>query len=449
MKRRILEDLVQWKEKRDRKPLILSGARQVGKTYILQEFGKKCFNKFHYINFEHDEKVSTIFNSKMDPQKIINDLRLYLNTPIDILNDLIIFDEIQQCDKALTSLKYFEENMPELHLCCAGSLIGIHTSESSFPVGKVDLLKMYPLSFDEFLTGCGDERYSEFLKNVTLTDGISELIHAELWDKLKIYFVVGGMPEVVKKFDENKDDLYSAFQVTRQAQDTLINTYTADFAKHSGKENAMYLERMWKNIPSQLAQEQDGSAPKFKFKGIIPGVKSYLRLMGPIDWLEKAGLAIKVPIAHSAQIPLSAYTKENFFKLYVFDVGILGAISHLSPKTILDYNYGSYKGYFAENFVAQELLNYNQHPFYCWREGSAEVEFLIEHNGDTIPIEVKSGWVTQSKSLRVFAQKYNPKFSVIMSAKNISTNSRSKIHNYPLYLTSRFEEILGAGEFNI
>ncbi len=435
MKRKILKDLVQWKEKKGRKPLILNGVRQVGKTYILHEFGKKHFNNYHYINFEKDEKAIKIFDRALGPLNIINNLRLYLDRSIDASHDLVIFDEIQECPKALTSFKYFQEDMPELALCGAGSLIGVHLGESSFPVGKVDLLKMYPLTFDEFLQGTGDERYSEYLRNFTPKDTLSDLIHEEMWNRLKIYFVVGGLPEVVQKYAENKEDIYRAFQIVRQTQDTLINNYGADIAKHSGKENALYIERVWRSMASQLSRELNGAAPKFKFKDIIPGVTSYLRLMGPIDWLEKAGLAIKVPIIQSAQVPLSAYQKENFFKLFVFDVGILAALSRLSPTTIMDYDYGSYKGYFAENFIAEMLLAYGHSPFYCWREQTAEIEFLIDYSGNTIPIEVKSGRVTQSKSLRVFIQKYNPKYAIIMSAKNFSWDQQSKIYNYPLYLT--------------
>ncbi|MCP5103152.1 MAG: DUF4143 domain-containing protein, partial [bacterium] len=212
----------------------------------------------------------------------------------------------------------------------------------------------------------------------------------------------------------------------------------ADMAKHSGKQNSMHINRLWRNIPSQLAREQGGSAPKFKFKDVIPGIKGYSRLSGIIDWLLTAGLIIKVQIINKALLPLSAFTGENAFKLYFFDVGILGAVSQLTPRTILDYDYGTYKGYFAENFVAQEFIGSGVDMLFCWRETTAEVEFLREIEGKVYPIEVKSGWVTKSKSLNVFDGKYSPDYRVVMSARNLKINLARKLHYYPLYLASRF-----------
>jgi hypothetical protein len=250
--------------------------------------------------------------------------------------------------------------------------------------------------------------------------------------------VVGGLPEVVQTYSDNKEDLFTALNLVRKKQEDLISTYHADMAKHSGKQNAMQLERLWRNIPAQLAREQDGSAPKFKFKGVIPGIKGYSRLSGTIDWLKTAGLIIQTYIANSGQLPFSAYIKDNFFKLYLFDVGMLGAISNLPPKTIIGYDYGSYKGYYAENFVAQEFLCSGTSEIYSWKEKTAEVEFLREIEGDVLPIEIKSGWVTRAKSLRVFADKYDPEYRTVMSANNLHIDRDNKIHRYPLYLASRF-----------
>jgi hypothetical protein len=224
----------------------------------------------------------------------------------------------------------------------------------------------------------------------------------------------------------------------REKQIDLIRDYIADIAKHSGKLNAMHIERVWRNIPAQLAKAQDGSAPKFRFKGVVPGISAYSRLSGTIDWLDAAGLIIKVQIVNSGQLPSSAYVTENRFKLFCFDIGILGAMSRLPPKSILDYDYGTYKGYFAENYIAQEFRYAGISQLYSWNEKTAEVEFLREVKGEVLPVEVKSGWVTQSKSLKVFSEKYKPRYQTIMSARNLNINHSNRTHNYPLYLASHF-----------
>ncbi|KPA11649.1 ATPase AAA [Candidatus Magnetomorum sp. HK-1] len=438
MKRHLITELIKWKHNRDRKPLILKGARQVGKTYLLEAFGNECFPDYHILNFEKDEQISRIFEDDLNPKRIIQELCFKLDKEIIINKDLLIFDEIQNCPKALTSLKYFQEHLGELALCAAGSLLGIQLSESSFPVGKVEFLNLYPMSFEEFLDGIGDKKSINFVRNIKIDDSIPEIVHTHLWNQLKIYFIVGGLPEVVKTYSEQKDNLFNALKQVRKKQDDLITTYHADMAKHSGKQNAMRLERLWRNIPAQLARDQNSSAPKFKFKNIIPGINRFSQLVSVIDWLKAAGLIIQTHITNSGKLPFSAYTKENFFKLYLFDVGILGALSQLPPKSILDYDYGSYKGYFAENFIAQEFMSSGVKEVYSWKERTAEVEFLREVNGDVLPIEVKSGWVTQAKSLKVFSQKYQPPYRTIMSANNLFVDHKNKLHRYPLYFASKF-----------
>lgn len=437
MKRDIFKKLVAWKEKKGRKVLILRGVRQVGKTTILKSLGETYFSKTHYLNFEKEERLGKIFESDLDPTRILNELRFALNRPINAKEDLLIFDEIQECPRALTSLKYFQEEMPELHLCAAGSLLGVHLGETSFPVGKVEFLNMYPMSFEEFLQGTDESQLFGLLRDRKPQDPIPDIAHDQLWNHLKKYFVIGGLPEVVQIYKEKKEDLFQAINSVREKQEDLITAYIADMAKHSGKQNAMHLERLWRAVPSQLARQQDGSAPKFQFKGILPNVKGHSRLASVIDWLESAGLIIKVKVANSGLLPFSAYTKENFFKLYLFDVGILGALSRLPPKTLLDYNYGSYQGYFAENFIAEEFITSGVSPLHGWREKTAEVEFLREEEGEVLPVEVKSGWVTQSKSLKVFAEKYKPPCKVLMSAKNLRFDKINKTAHIPLYLASR------------
>ena len=266
---------------------------------------------------------------------------------------------------------------------------------------------------------------------------LPDIIHQHLWQLLKIYFITGGLPEVVSVYIENKENLLQALQAVRDKQNTLITAYNADFAIHSGKVNAMHIHRVWHSIPEQLARLQDGTSARYQFKGVIPGFSRYAGLVGPIDWLKAAGLIIRVPVCHAAELPLSAYTKENIFKLYCFDVGILGALSQLPPAAIMEYDYGTYKGYFAENFVAQEFLA-NESELYSWTEGNAEVEFLRIQNTKVIPVEVKSGWVTQAKSIKVFQQKYASPYRVIMSAKNLKIDPINKVHHYPLYLCGMF-----------
>lgn len=438
MRRAYLEKLIHWKSKPDRKPLILKGVRQVGKTYLLKHFGNEYFPAVHYLNFEKDSQLAKIFEQNLDPQRIISEIELYLSRKINKEKDLVIFDEIQICPRALTSLKYFQEEMPELALASAGSLLGIYLGPVSFPVGKVDILTLYPMSFEEFLIAVDEKMAYEFLKQVTFDTKVPEILHDRLWRNLKLYFIVGGLPEAVATFSLNKNSLYEALEMVRSKQKDVINAYYADIAKHSGKENAMHIERVFRAVPLQLAQAQDGNAKKFSFKGVIPGVDRYSRLTGPIDWLQACGLIIKVPICHLAKLPLLAYTKENIFKLYVFDVGVLGAMSTLAPKVIYDYDYGSFKGYFAENFVAQEFLYAGAHFLYSWHEKNSELEFLQELDGKIIPVEVKSGWVTQAKSLKVFRERYHPPYSIIFSAKNLSVNDAKDLIRSPLYLANQF-----------
>ena len=438
MKRTLLLKLKEWKEKARRKPLIVRGVRQAGKTYILKEFGRNSFPHTHYINFETDKAACSLFQENLSPKVLIQKLSFVLGTPIDKDRDLLIFDEIQECPRALTSLKYFEEEMPEQAVCCAGSLLGLHLGPVSFPVGKVNFLNMYPMSFREFLTALEEEQALIFLDEAQSTKTLPEIVHTHLWERFKWYCITGGLPEAVQTFVKKRDNLFLAFKEVREVQNELITAYLADMAKHSGEVNAMHLDRLWKAIPEQLAKSQDASAKKFVFKDVIPGINRYDRLIGVLDWLEKAGLIIRVPIVNRGHLPFAAYSKENTFKLFLFDVGILGALSQLAPKEILDQEYGSYKGYFAENFVAQEFLCNGEEQLYSWQENTAEVEFLRQIDGKVIPIEVKSGWVTHAKSLHLFAAKYHSPYRVIFSAHNLwfgdKARDKAPLFRFPLYM---------------
>ncbi len=437
MERTISNQLVSWMKKRPRKPLIVRGARQVGKTYSLAEFGNKNFKACHYLNFEEDEQLTSIFAKDLKPDRILKELEFYLDSSISVQEDILFFDEIQACPRALNSLKYFQEKKPNLAIVAAGSLLGVELSDVSFPVGKVEFIDMHPLSFVEFLNATGDHASYSFLKEFHKNLDIPEIVHQRLWQQMKNYMIVGGLPEAVNTWNDNRKTPFAAFKAVRKVQKDLLTSYLVDMAKHSGKQNSMHLERLWNNIPNQLAREQDGSAAKFKIKNVIPGVRGYERLAGSIDWLVKAGLINKVVMVNSGNLPFSAYARENSFKLYCFDTGLLGALADLSPKTILDYDYGSYKGYFAENFAAQEFRWAENLTLHYWRERTAEVEFIREVEGTVLPIEIKSGWVTQAKSIKVFAEKYNPPYRIILSGRSFRLDHKNRVHSYPLYLAGK------------
>lgn len=435
--REIFAKLESWKVSRNRKPLLLWGARQVGKTFILKEFGRKSFKKFHYLNFEDNESLGDIFEGDLKTDRIIKDLKFALNSDIDTKNDILILDEIQSCQKALTSLKYFNENLPELAICSAGSLLGLSLGEGSFPVGQVDILRLFPVTFKEFLAGIEDNPSLEFFESFNPQTELTATIHKHIWENFKTYLVVGGLPAAINTFIEHRDNTFEAFRRVREVQQSLRSGYLADVARHSGKINSMHIERVLRSIPAQMSASVDTSIKRFRFTGVVPGISQYSRLVGAIDWLSSAGLVIKVPELSSVVNPLIAGMKENFFKLMLFDVGLLGSLANLSPAAIMDYDYGTYKGYFAENFVAQELVSSGFDRIYSWRENSAGIEFLLDSTNGAIPIEVKAGSVTRSKSLKVFNSKYNPKKSVILSGKGVLDTLPGRYpHHLPLYFAS-------------
>lgn len=436
MQRFVEAALEQWRVRPQRKPLVVFGARQVGKTYVLERFGTRSFSACHIINFEQNPLFGDVFKGSLEPVRILQELALVQGRPIDAAEDFVFFDEIQECPRALTALKYFAEEMPSLAICAAGSLLGVHLSEVSYPVGKVEELKMMPLTFEEFLLAGPDPALAAHFQSLSASNPPSEAVHGVLWREFTMYLAVGGMPEVVAAFQSLRSNLWSACEEVRKIQERLTTNHLADMAKHCGKQNAMHLERLWQNIPAQLSRDQSGSAPKFAFKDAIPGLRGYDRLAGTIDWLQAAGLVLRHPIVNSGYLPFAAHSKENFFKLFLFDTGLLGALSRLPMANILRQDYGSYKGYYAENFVAQEFHALGWHTA-CWREGQAEVEFLCEHDGQAIPVEVKSGQVTQSKSLAAFHAKYQPPLAFLLSGKVPHGRAGSTKLHLPLYMASK------------
>lgn len=444
MYRFIYQEIKNWSKKAARKPLVIFGARQIGKTFALKYSGENFFNSFHYINLEKSPNLHEIFEYDLNPLRIIEELEKKLKSKINTKTDLVIFDEIQTCPKAITSLKYFCEDMPELALASAGSLLGVKYGEASFPVGKIDLMNMFPMTFMEFLLGLGEEEYYSFIDKWEIGVRIPEFMHKDLFELWKQYLIVGGLPEIVLAYNKLKTNHLDAFNEVRKKQSEIINIHLADIARHCGPVNAMHIERVFSNVPEQLARNIDGNASKFVFKNVIPKLKGFAQLSGALDWLKASNLIIKVLIAKHGEQPIKANTQENHFKLFIYDVGILGALGNLDPINIVDYNYGTYKGYFAENFIAQEF-SYEQgrsDQLYGWEENKSELEFIRTIAGRSIPVEVKSGFNTNARSIDVFAKKYNSPLKVIFSANNFSFDKERKVCKIPLYLSSKFAQII-------
>jgi uncharacterized protein len=435
MKRWIDATLKQWKDRPGRKPLVVQGARQVGKTYALEKFGRESFPQCHVVNFEQNPLFCRIFQDDLAPERIVSELGLVLGKRIDPGADLLILDEIQECPLALTALKYFAERMPQMAVCAAGSLLGVRLGDSSFPVGKVEELRMAPMPFEEFLWAGPNAELAAAYREVTISNPPGEVLHGLLWREFRFYMLAGGLPECVESFQAGRGDLHEASREVRKIQNRLAAHHLADMAKHSGRQNAMHLERLWRNIPAQLGRDLSGSAPKFVFKDAVPGLRGYERMAGAIDWLEAAGLALRHPIVDSGRLPFPAHERENFFKLFLFDVGLLGALGQLPTAAILQQDFGSFKGYCAENFVAQEFHAAGLRSV-CWREGRAEVEFLFEREGCVVPVEVKSGHVTHAKSLGSFQAKYQPPAAYILSGRAGAKPSSVRRH-LPIYMAAK------------
>lgn len=439
MKRYKYKELLQWRSRSGRKPLILRGARQVGKTWLLKEFGRNEFRHMHYVNFERRGPVHGLFEGDLSPKALVSALEVVLATDIDPTRDLLVFDEIQERPRALTSLKYFNEEMPELAVCCAGSHIGLLLNDASFPVGQVDLTTLHPLMFGEFLLA-HNPRTAKFLEDRQMGETLPEAVHELLWQELKLYYVTGGLPEVIQTFLDRGGEGLAAMRATREIQQRLIQGYQSDFAKHSGKENATHINRVFENIPEQIAGIVDGSVGKYRFKGVIPNRSKFSQFDGPIDWLVRAGLALKVYIVEHPAIPLRGRRKSNIFKLYLSDVGLLGCMLDLPFASIINQDYGSYKGYMAENFVAQEFVASGSSELYSWRGRISEIEFLRVIDEEIVPVEVKSGIRTRARSLSVYTEKYGPPWRVKLSARSLAQRNDNTL-NIPLYLAAHVDKI--------
>lgn len=430
MKRIIFRKLRHWKHSKSRKPLILQGARQVGKTYIVKAFAKAEFTSCTYVNFEQDKRAREIFNQDLHPDRIIKALELHLNMQINADDTLIFFDEIQECPNALNSLKYFYEQAANYFIIAAGSLLGVKLANSKgFPVGKVNFLTLYPMTFCEFLQASDRTALANYLMELETIEPIDPAVHHDLCDLLKDYMYVGGMPEAVKSYADNED-----LNSVRQVQNEILKAYTLDFAKHAPENQIMRISQVWESLPQQLAKENK----KFQFAIIKSG--SRLRDYEiALQWLRDAGLIYTSYNINTPKLPLKAYLSNNAFKLYCLDVGLLGALAGLFPQIILEQNrlFTEFKGAFTENLAAQ-LLTYNDNPqLYYWTSGNtAEVDFIVPHQDHIIPLEVKAGLSSKKKSLLRYQEQYQPE--VICRANLNNLKQEKTLINYPLYLLERF-----------
>ncbi|NCC51882.1 MAG: DUF4143 domain-containing protein [Spartobacteria bacterium] len=435
MRRLFWNTLTQWKHATRRKPLLLQGARQVGKTWILKHFGETEFKHCILLDFAENRELNGFFVPNLKPDRILTDLGLYLGMDINLADTLLIFDEIQLCPEALTALKYFYEKYPDAYICASGSLLGIGLSEQNFPVGKVQREWLLPMSFFEFIDALGEEALRKALQSAAQTrTAISQPIHQKAFGLFREYLVCGGLPEVVQTYIGLRETRVAAFQAARALQKDLIESYLDDVAKHSGKLKAVRIASVFRTIPEQLARETTGIR-KFIFKDVLHGKSTYDELEAPIEWLSQAGLIRRVPICRTVRQPLAAYVEKNAFMLYLFDVGILGAMLNLDSSVLYQYDFGQFKGFLAENTVLNELLCGGVDPVYTWREGASEVEFLVSHHGSPVPLEVKAGVNTKAKSMRVFRQKYSPELAILLTAQGANQQDNGLLHA-PLYLAS-------------
>ena len=429
MKRNILNSLEKWKLNQKRKPLLLMGARQVGKTHILHEFGRTHYANYVYLNFESMLTLGSLFEKSLDPHDIVKVLAIEKHTQIHPHTTLLIFDEVQECPNALNSLKYFCENAPEYHVCAAGSLLGVKLSHTKgFPVGQVDFLHLYPLSFLEFLDAVNESELKNYLNDIKKAEPLPKILHDKLMQYFKIYSYTGGMPEVVANYSETQD-----LNNARAVQQKILNAYQLDFAKHAPEDQIMRINQVWQCIPSQLAKENK----KFIYSVIRKGARAK-EFEIAIQWLFEAGLIYKVFNISTPKIPLKAYVHFDVFKLYVLDTGLLGAMANLSATTVIHGNelFQEFRGSMAENSVAQILARHYQDLHYWSSEGKAELDFIIEQDNLIYPVEVKSGESSQKKSLLMYVNKYKPSISIRCSPMNLKHDGA--ILNMPFYL---FEQV--------
>lgn len=438
MERLILKDLIAWKNSPYRKPLILKGVRQVGKTWILKEFGKRCYENTAYFNFDENEEYKQFFETSKDVNRILQNLMFASGQTITPEKTLIIFDEVQDCPKVINSMKYFCENAPEYHIACAGSLLGIALAKpSSFPVGKVNFMQVDPMTFTEFLTANGDENLVKYMENIERIEPIPDAFFNPLYEKLKMYYVTGGMPESVFMWTQARD--VSAMQ---NALSDIIDAYERDFAKHPDVSEFPKISMLWKSIPSQLARENK----KFLYKVVKEGARAR-EYENALQWLVDARLVHKIYRSSAPGLPMSAYDDLSAFKIYLADVGVLRRLAQLAPTAFTEGNrlFTEFKGSLTENFVLQTLLTQFEVTPRYWAQNNPpyEVDFLIQRENEIFPVEVKAESNTRSKSLKKFKELFpdKVKLRVRFSLDNLKLDD--DVLNIPLFMADRTESLLG------
>jgi predicted AAA+ superfamily ATPase len=422
MNRLLFQDLVNWKNSKIRKPLIIQGARQVGKTWLMKEFGKQEFEQVVYLNFESSSRLSQLFAVDFNIERIITIVEIETNQKIIAETTLLIFDEIQEVEKGLTALKYFQEQAPQYYIIAAGSLLGVSLQKNnSFPVGKVDFLKLYPLSFMEFIGNIGEQRLAEQIQNKNWD--VIHIFHEKLVELLRLYYFIGGMPEVVSNYLENKDLI-----AVRSLQQKIIIGYENDFAKYAPNEIVPKIKLVWNSLISQLAKENR----KFIYGQIKKGARAKDFEMA-INWLVDAGLVLKVNRIEKPIMPLNAYADFDAFKLFLIDIGLLNAIGNLDQKILLEKNsiLTEYKGALTEQFVCQQLKIKTDIYYWVAPNATAEIDFIVQYQNEIIPIEVKAEENLKSKSLKVFVDKFDNKNAIRTSMNQF--RKEIWLTNIPLY----------------
>lgn len=432
MYRIAIEKLLKWKQSKYRKPLIIEGARQVGKTWLMKEFGRIAYADTVYINFDSNSRMAELFASDLDTDRLVLGLELYAGRKIDPDNVLLIFDEVQEVPRALTSLKYFHENAPQYHIVCAGSLLGIALHQgTSFPVGKVDFLKLYPLSFREFLMAIGQERFAKLLdtQDFSMINNFSQTYI----DALRQYFFIGGLPEAVQSFAENRD-----FNEVREIQKRILAAYEQDFSKHAPNKIVPRIRMLWNSIPSQLAKENR----KFVYGLVREGARAK-DYETAIMWLSDCCLVHKISRVNAAGVPLRAYEYLKAFKLFLVDVGLLGCMAGLHPRTLLDGNdlFIEFKGALTEQYVCQQLKTIDDLSVYYYTNdrGSCEIDFIVDTGGRIIPVEVKAEANLRAKSLKTYREKFAPEISIRTSMANYK--KEDWLINLPLYAIDQIAKL--------
>lgn len=431
MKRNVMNNLIEWKNREDRKPLILRGERQVGKTYILKSFGELYYKNVAYFNFDHNGDLKSLFNNTKDPNRLLEQLAIINGTSINKEDTLIIFDEIGECPNALNSLKYFYEEKPEYHIACAGSLLGITLGKEGFPVGKVEFLDMFPMTFKEFLLADSKDNLIEYLDSIRDIENIPDIFYNQFLEKLKVYFIIGGMPEAVKSWIT-----YHDMERINNIQNDILGSYESDFAKHTSLSMASKISLVWKGIPSQLSRDNK----KFLYQTIKEGARAR-EYEDAINWLSNANNVFKVYNVNKPNLPLCAYNDLSSFKIYLSDVGLLRRMTNLDSSIIVKGNrlFEEFKGALTENYVLEQLTTiYDNINYFTF--DNYEIDYLIQTKNEIIPIEVKSGTSSNNTSLNKYNERFSPKVRIRFSMNNLSLDGN--LLNVPLFMIEYLPKLI-------